>query len=154
MGKNRGQVSENLVRENLYAIEIVEIIVEIVDAELIEVKEYASMGKKPADRVKKLLVKLDFLRRNKERGYKVTKEVRQTSRKFAGRIEKIFKNLPKPLECLSFLHHDLPVLMDISEDVKKVSIQNDLNRSQTKALEPLKAASYIIGVGPRQLIDI
>jgi hypothetical protein len=31
--------------------------------------------------------------------------------------------------------------MDISEDVKNVSIRNGLNRSQTKALETLKAAS-------------
>jgi ParB-like chromosome segregation protein Spo0J len=47
--------AENLQREDLSAIEEVEAIVEIVDAELIENKEYALMGKNPANRVKALL---------------------------------------------------------------------------------------------------
>ena len=37
--------AENLQREDLSAIEAIEAIVEIVDTELIEDKEYASMGK-------------------------------------------------------------------------------------------------------------
>jgi hypothetical protein len=41
--------AENLQREDLSAIETVETIVEIVDAELIKDKEYASMGENPAD---------------------------------------------------------------------------------------------------------
>lgn len=41
--------AENLQREDLSAIEKIETIVEIVDAELIEDKEYLSMGNKPAD---------------------------------------------------------------------------------------------------------
>ena len=49
-------------RKNLSAIETLEAIVEIVDAELIEDKEYLSMGDKPADRVKTLLGKLDSVR--------------------------------------------------------------------------------------------
>ena len=43
---------ENFQREDLTAIETVEAIVNLVDSELIEDKEYASMGKNPADRVK------------------------------------------------------------------------------------------------------
>jgi len=112
--------------------------VEIVDAELIEDKRYAAMGKKPAERVKTLLGKLKSMRRSKERGYNVSEELRHTSHKFMRRVEKILKNLPKQLEWLSFLNNDLPILMDISEEVQKVSIQKSLNRSQTRALETLK----------------
>ena len=45
---------------------------EIVDAELIQHKEYAGMGKTPADRVKTLLDKLDSARRSKHRGYEIS----------------------------------------------------------------------------------
>ena len=114
---------------------------EIVDAELIDDKQYAAMGKKPAYRVKALLVKLDSMRRSKERGYDVSEEIGRTSHKFVGRVEKIFKNLPKPLEWQSFYIHDLPILMDICEEVREASMQNRLNRSQTRALEKLRAAS-------------
>jgi len=72
------------------------------------------------------------MRRSKERGYNVSKEIRQTSNKFVRRVEKIFDNLSKPLEWLSFLNNDLPILMDICEEVQKVSIQKGLNRSQTR----------------------
>ena len=48
----RISAAENLQREDLSAIESIEGVVEIVDAELMEDKEYASMGKNPADRVK------------------------------------------------------------------------------------------------------
>jgi len=54
----------------------IEPITKIVDAELIKDREYASMGKKPADRVKVLLGKLDSMRRSKERGYNVNEELR------------------------------------------------------------------------------
>ncbi len=46
--------AENLQREDLSAIETIEGTVEMVDAELIEDREYASMGKTPAERVKTL----------------------------------------------------------------------------------------------------
>ena len=114
---------------------------EIVDAELIEDKEYASMGKNPADRVKTLLGKLDSARRSKELGYEVLTQARLTSHKFVGSVEKIFKNLPKPLQWRSFFNHDLPLLVDFCEEVQEVSIQHRLNRSQTRALAKLKAAS-------------
>jgi len=58
-----------------------------------------------------------------------------------GSVEKIFKNLPKSLEWRSFYNNDLPLLMDFSEEVQEVSIQHRLNRSQTRALEKLRAAS-------------
>ena len=137
----RISAAENLQREDLSAIETIEGTVEMVDAELIEDREYVSMGKKPTDRVKALLGKLDTIRRSKGRGSTFTHETGRLSNKFVGQVEKIFKKLPKPLEWLSFLNHDLPILMDISEEVQNVSIQNGLNRSQTKALESLKEVS-------------
>jgi hypothetical protein len=42
----------------------------MVDA-LIEDKEYASMGERPADRVKNLLGRLNSVRGSEERGYRV-----------------------------------------------------------------------------------
>ena len=116
--------AENLQREDLSAIETIEAIVEIMDAELMEDKEYASMGKDPADRVKTLLGKIDSVRRSKGLGYEVGTQARLTSHKFVGSVEKIFKNLPKPLEWRSFFNHDLPLLMDFCEEVQEVSIHH------------------------------
>ncbi|GAF99255.1 unnamed protein product, partial [marine sediment metagenome] len=137
----RISAAENLQREDLSAIETIEAIVEIVDADLIEDKEYASMGKNPADRVKTLLGKLDLVRRSQERGSSVSKQSKSLSHKFMGQLEKIFKNLPKPLEWRSFLNNDLPLLMDICKEVQDISIQHNLNRSQTRALAKLNAVS-------------
>jgi hypothetical protein len=83
------------------------------------------------------------MRRSKERGYKVSEEIGQTSNTCIGRVEKIFKNLPKPLEWLLFLNNDLIILMDISDEVRKLAIQNGLSRAQIMALEALKSASSV-----------
>jgi len=58
-----------------------------------------------------------------------------------GQVEKIFKNLPKPLEWRSFYDNDLPLLMDICKEVQDISIQHNLNKSQTRALAKLNAVS-------------
>ncbi len=68
----RISAAENLQREDLSAIEMIEAIVEIVDAELSKDKEYASMGKKPADRVKRLLGRLHSITISKNRGSKIS----------------------------------------------------------------------------------
>ena len=81
----------------------------ILDAKLIKDKEYASMGKKPADRVKSLLGKLDSVRRSQVRRSEVSGHLKALSRKFAGQVAKIFKKLPKSLEWRSFYRHDLPL---------------------------------------------
>ncbi len=125
----RISAAENLQREDLSAIETIEAIVEIVDAELIEDIEYLSMGKTPADRVKTLLGKLDSVRRSKELGYEVGTQARLTSHKFVGSGEQIFKNVPKSLEWRSFYTNDLPLLVDIYKEVQDVSIQHNLNKS-------------------------
>ena len=124
----RISAAENLQREDLSAIETIEAIVEIVDAELMEDIQYLSMGKTPADRVKTLLGKLDSVRRSKELGYEIAPQARLTSHKFMGSVEKIFKNLPKPLEWRSFYTHDLPLLMDFCQEVQEVSTQLSLTQ--------------------------
>lgn len=93
-----------------------------------EDEEYAAMGKKPADRVKALLGQLDSVRRSQVRGSEVSGHSKALSRKFAGQVEKIFKNLPKPLEWRSFYRHDLPLLMDFCEEGQEVSIQHQLSQ--------------------------
>jgi len=123
----RISAAENLQREDLSAIEKIEAIVEIVNSELIKNKEYALMGKNPANRVRVLLGKLKASRRGKEREYNPSKELSHTAHKFMRRVDQIFKNLPKPLEWRSFYNHDLPILMDICEEVRKVSIQPQLS---------------------------
>ena len=42
-----------------------------------------------------------------------------TTNTYVRRVEKIIKKLPKPIECLTFLHHDLPLQMDICEEVRE-----------------------------------
>jgi len=137
----RISAAENMQREDLSAIEAIEAIVEIVDAELIEDSEYSSMDKTAMDRVKTLLGKLDSVRRSEALGYEVAARAKFTSHKFVGSVEKIFRSLPKPLEWRSFYNHDLPLLMDFCEEVREISIKHHLNKSQTRALEKLKEAS-------------
>jgi hypothetical protein len=110
---------ENFQREDLTAIETVEAIVNLVDAdliedsELIEDKQYASMGKNPADRLRTLLVKLDTIRRSEKRGSTFTNQTRRLSNKFIGQVEEVFASIPKQLDWLSFLNNDLTILMDL-----------------------------------------
>ena len=85
-------VAENLQREDLTIFEMIETIVEIVDEELIEDNEYASLCKMPTDRVRTILRKIDSVRRSRERGFNPAKKAKQTSIKFVRRIENIFNN--------------------------------------------------------------
>ena len=114
---------------------------ELVDADLIEDKQYASMGKNPADRVKTLLGKLHSAKISQTRGSVMTKEVELLFNKFVKQVEKNFGNLPKPLEWQSFYVHDLPILLDICEEVREEAIRRGLNRSQIRALQKLKETS-------------
>ncbi len=141
IGARRKSIDENLQREDLTVFETIETVVDYVDAELIEDKEYGSMGKNPVDRVKTLLSKLDSMRRSEARGSSITDDVELLSGKFAGQVEKIFDNLPKPLEWQSFYRHDLPILLSTCKEVQDASIQHNLNKSQIKALAKLKKVS-------------
>jgi hypothetical protein len=75
-------------------------------------------------------------------GSKEIEEKKKIERKLKGSLAdslrtgtrgtRVRRHLPKPLEWRSFYRHGLPLLMDFCEEVQKVSIQNDLNRSQTR----------------------
>jgi hypothetical protein len=64
-----------------------------VDAQLIGDKAYASMGKHPANRVKKLLGKLHSIKNSQERGSRISVESKSLLNKFVQQVEGIFKNL-------------------------------------------------------------
>ncbi len=141
IGAQRKSAAENIQREDLTVFETIEAIVKLVDAELIGDKEYGSMGKSPVERLKTLLGKLDLFRRSKQRGSEISDDAKSLSHKFVGQVEKIFNNLPKPLEWRSFYIHDLPLLLSTCKEVQDTSIQHNLNKSQIKALVKLKKAS-------------
>ena len=101
------------------------------------------MGKNPVVQVKVLLWKLDSMKRNQERGNDVSEEIKCLSNKFVGQVKKIFKNLPKLMEWLSFLNHDLPLLLSTCKEVQDASIRHNRNNSPIKALAKLKKASEI-----------
>ncbi|KPA10655.1 hypothetical protein MHK_009161 [Candidatus Magnetomorum sp. HK-1] len=53
-------------------------------------------------------------------------------------VEKIFKTLPKRLEWKSFYVNDLPLIVGICEDIHKISLENQLNKSQLKTISDIK----------------
>jgi len=133
--------AENLQRENYSVIETIEAIVDIVDAELIENKDYAALDNSPEKRVRKLLSQLDSVRRNEHRKYQRSSDSKKMSHKFVGQVEKIFQNLPKPLEWRSFFNHDLSLLTDICNEIKEISDKNQLNKSKIRTLLDIKKES-------------
>jgi len=86
------------------------------------------MGKSSADRVRTLLARLDSVRSSQERGSSVLRKSNSLSNKFIGQVERIFKNLPNPMEWLSFLNNGLPLLIDFCEEVQEVSTQLSLTQ--------------------------
>jgi len=121
--------AENLQRTDLSPIETAYAVVEMVDAELIEAPGYSALGPTSLARVKGLLMKLDSDRRMKTDYY---------SSKFTGIVEKIFTNLPKPMEWVSFYTNDLPPITRLDADVRDLAIEQRLNKAQTKELAHLK----------------
>ena len=128
----RISAAENLLRQDLSAIESFEATIEIIDVEMGKDPEYLTVGKTPLERVIKLLSKLDSIRRSKERGSVVSELEKDLSNKYVGQVESIFKNLPKPLKWQSFLMHDLILLTDITSKVQKASIKHDLDKGACK----------------------
>jgi hypothetical protein len=64
-------------------------------------------------------VQLDSLRACKKRGSGVSSPSEQLFHKFMEQLKEILENIPKPLEWRSFYNNDLPILMDINEEVRK-----------------------------------
>ena len=137
----RISAAENLLREDLSAIESIEATIEIIDVEMSKEPEYLTVGKTPLERVHKLLSKLDSIRVSKDRGSLVSKEADVLFYKYVEQVESIFQNLPKPLKWLSFLLHDMILLTDIPSKVQKASVKHKLNKAQTKALARIERAS-------------
>jgi hypothetical protein len=129
----------------------------MVDMELIDDEEYAAMGEQPAERLRTLLGKLDSVRSSHGRGSKVSFASNMLFGKFAEQIEKIFENLPKPLNLQTFYRHDLKILMDTSQEVREVADRQRLNKSQIQALEKARATSeesfQILTAGVQQTSD-
>jgi len=90
----RISAAENLLRQDLSAIESIEATIEIIDVEMGKEPEYLTAGKTPLERVHKLLSKLHSIRVSKDRGSLVSKESGALFNKFVKQIESIFKNLP------------------------------------------------------------
>jgi hypothetical protein len=124
----RISAAENLLREDLSAIETIEATIEIIDVEMGKEPEYLTVGKTPLERVHKLLAKLDSIRVSKDRGSMVSKEADDLFHKFMEQVELIFKNLPKQLKWRSFLNNDLILLTDIPSNVQKASVKHGLNK--------------------------
>jgi len=87
--------AENLLRQDLSALESIEAIIEIINVEMGKDPWYLTVGKTFLERVYKLLSKLDSIRRSKERGSVVSTSEKDLSHKFMGQVEFIFKNMPK-----------------------------------------------------------
>jgi DNA-binding NarL/FixJ family response regulator len=137
----RISAAENLQREDFSAIESIEAIVEIIDAHLIEDDEYAAMGQTPENRLNVLFGKLHSIQNSLDRQSKVPKSGRLLLHKFVQQIEKIFQTLPKRLEWKSFYVHDFPLVREICDDIRKISLENQLNKSQIKAISEIKKTS-------------
>jgi hypothetical protein len=57
------------------------------------------------------------------------------------RVEEIFENPSNSLKWRSFQENDLPLQVDICEEVREEAIRRGLNRSQIRALQKLKETS-------------
>ena len=49
--------------------------------------------------------------------------------------------MPKRLAWRSFYKNDLPLITDICEEIRKISVENQLNKAQTKAIADIKKIS-------------
>lgn len=124
--------TENLQRSDLSAIEEVSALVDIIDTELLDAfEEYSGFGGTSVERVRFVLMKLDSDRRTGTDYF---------SHKFMGKVEAVFSGLPKPKDWRSLYNNDLPLLTSIDDDVQEISVNEKLNKSQTKAIQKLKDA--------------
>ena len=82
---------------------------------------YLTVGKTPLERVRKLLSKLDSIRRTRERGSVVLDAEKELSYKYVGQVESIFSNLPNSLKWQPFLMNNLILLTDIPLNIQIAS---------------------------------
>ena len=63
--------------------------------------------------------------------------------KFVKQVEKIFKKIPKRLEWQSFYTHDMSLILEICDDIRHISLKNQLNKSQIQSLSDVKRVLLI-----------
>ena len=88
--------------------------------------------------MKYLLGMLHSINASSNRGSKVANHKVLLFSKFAKQVEQIFRKLPKRLEWISFYTHDLPLITELCEEIRKISIENQVNKSKVKALVELR----------------
>ena len=106
------------------AVEEIHAIAEWVDHLMCEDAEYAKIDKPSLQRLAWVLMKLDNARRRDDN---------VVSHKFVGQIERAFASLPKPVNWRSFYEKDLKPYLKMDDEVKKVSAEKKLRKSQAKA---------------------
>ena len=95
----------------------------------------------PVNRVNTLLGKLNSVVNNQNKQSTIFESRLQQVHKFMNPMKKIFKNHPKRLEWKCFYVNDLPIIMEICEDIRQISLENQLNKSQVKAISEVKKIS-------------
>jgi ParB/RepB/Spo0J family partition protein len=120
-------VAENVLREDLAPLEWVEAVAEVVDAELIELTEYAALGATAIERVRTQLMKLQS---------DETHGISHVSPFTNDRMVRLFAQLPRRMTWQSYLTNDLP-LLKLPEEVKQVAVAEKLNKSKIEALGEL-----------------
>lgn len=121
--------AENIHREDLTAVEIIEATIAWIDINLCTDDEYLEFGDTAQRRVLGLLVALDSDRKN---------ETNHVSNKYVADIESAFSATNRNITWLSFLNHDLRPYLNFDDDVKEVAIEYDLNKTQAKGLQQVK----------------
>ena len=99
------------------------------------------MGDDPVNRVTTLLGKLNSVVNNLNKQSTISESRLQQVHKFMNLVKKIFKSLPKRLEWKRFYVNNLPIIMEICEDIRQISLENQLNKSQIKAIAEVKKSS-------------
>lgn len=130
--------TENMQREDLSAVEVVEGIIDIIGAEFADEAEFMALGNTDGERVRLLLGRLKTAHHNES----VSDAAINFSNKFITKVEAVFANLPKPVDWHSFYQNDLKIT-EIPDDIKQWAAANKLNKSQTKALDKLAKADPV-----------
>jgi hypothetical protein len=123
--------TENMQRDDLSAVESIEAIIELVDAEFSDNAEYMALGNDPADRVRGLLGGMCAITYEN-----ASDSASEFFNKFIKKVDDVFSSLPRPVEWRSFYNNDLGITT-IPEDIKEIASSNKLNKSQTKSLARL-----------------
>lgn len=124
--------AENVHRDNLAPIEVIEATIDWVDACMANTDGYMEFGDTPEERVGRLLGKLRSDQCNGT-DYFINK--------FINKIEDAFAATNRNVTWLSFLNNDLSQYARLDEDVKDVAVEKSLPKATAYALQQLKDAA-------------